>query len=153
MTWPAGRVDSAFEGGVSCCDRVMKGPGMTTISIRSIHAVPLLGESPKGGWSAEIKQEDSIHALIAVHTDAGIIGHGSVFTDGRLVQAGLPVLEALFRGENALRPERGTEKLHHNTVWRGRGGTLPPITSGVDIPPSATPGQGTSHRVGSLHAA
>ena len=65
---------------------------MTTIKIRAIHAVPLLGESPKGGWSAEIKQEDSIHALIAVHTDAGIVGHGSVFTDGRLVQAGLQVL-------------------------------------------------------------
>ena len=46
----------------------------------------MLGESPKGGWSAEIRPEDSIHALIAVHTDAGITGHGSVFTDGRLVQ-------------------------------------------------------------------
>ena len=77
---------------------------MTSVRIRAIDAVPLLGESPKGGWSAEIKQEDSIHALIAVHTDAGIIGHGSVFTDGRLVQAGLQVLEPLFRGENALEP-------------------------------------------------
>ena len=87
---------------------------MTTVKIRAIHAVPLLGESPKGGWSAEIKQEDSIHALIAVHTDAGIVGHGSVFTDGRLVQAGLQVLEPLFRGENALEPERVSEKLHQN---------------------------------------
>src|SRR5581483_7138411 len=101
--------------------------------IRAIHAVPLLGESPKGGWSAEIKQEDSIHALIAVHTDAGIIGHGSVFTDGRLVQAGLQVLEPLYRGENALEPERVTEKLHQNTFWMGRGGTLTHAISGIDI--------------------
>ncbi len=41
------------------------------ISIRSIVAAPLLGESPKGGWSTEIKPEDSVHTLIAVHTDAG----------------------------------------------------------------------------------
>src|SRR5258708_37764290 len=101
-------------------------PPMSTSSpvrIVSIAAVPLLGESPKGGWSAEIKREDSIHALIAVHTDAGIVGHGSVFTDGRLVEAGIAVLEPLFRGENALEPERITDKLHQHTFWRGRGGT------------------------------
>ena len=62
-------------------------PTSAPVRIVSIAAVPLLGESPKGGWSAEIKREDSIHALIAVHTDAGVIGHGSVFTDGRLVAA------------------------------------------------------------------
>lgn len=75
------------------------------IRIRAIVAVPLFGDSPKGGWSAEIKPEDSIHALVAVHTDAGITGYGSVFTDGRLVQAALQVLEPLFLGENALEPE------------------------------------------------
>ena len=66
------------------------------ISITSIEAAPLFGESPKGGWSAEIRPEDSIHALIAVHTDAGITGHGSVFTDGRLVQAGLGAAAAVL---------------------------------------------------------
>src|ERR1700736_6169512 len=103
------------------------------VRIVSIAAVPLLGESPKGGWSTEIKREDSIHALIAVHTDAGVIGHGSVFTDGRLVEAGLAVLEPLFRGENALEPERVTEKLHQNSFWMGRGGTLTHTISGIDI--------------------
>jgi L-alanine-DL-glutamate epimerase-like enolase superfamily enzyme len=106
---------------------------MEAVKIRSIVAVPLLGESPKGGWSAEIRPEDSIHALIAVHTDAGITGYGSVFTDGRLVEAGLKVLEPLFRGENALEPERVTEKLHQNTFWMGRGGTLTHTISGIDI--------------------
>ena len=103
------------------------------VRIVSIAAVPLLGESPKGGWSTEIKREDSIHALIAVHTDAGITGYGSVFTDGRLVQAGLQVLEPLYAGENALEPERVTEKLHQNTFWMGRGGTLTHTISGIDI--------------------
>ena len=32
------------------------------VGIRSIAAIPLMGESPKGGWSAEIKPDDSIHA-------------------------------------------------------------------------------------------
>ena len=106
---------------------------LSSVKIRAIVAVPLLGESPKGGWSAEIRPEDSIHALVAVHTDAGITGFGSAYTDGRLVQAGLKVLEPLFLGENALEPERVTEKLHQNTFWMGRGGTLTHTISGIDI--------------------
>ena len=66
--------------------------GVGAAKIRSIVSVPLVGESPKGGWSAEIRPEDSIHSLIAVHTDAGITGHGSVFTNGGLVAAALKVL-------------------------------------------------------------
>ena len=107
--------------------------GVPAVKIRWIAAAPLFGESPKGGWSAEIRPGDSIHALIAVHTDAGITGYGSVFTDGRLVQAGLKVLEPLYAGENALEPERVTEKLHQNTFWMGRGGTLTHTISGIDI--------------------
>jgi L-alanine-DL-glutamate epimerase-like enolase superfamily enzyme len=103
------------------------------VRIREIVAVPLMGESPKGGWSAEIKPEDSIHALIAVHTDAGVTGYGSVFTDGRLAHAAVQVLEPLWRGENALEPERVTERLHQNTFWMGRGGTLTHAISGIDI--------------------
>ena len=97
---------------------------LAPLRIRAITSVPLVGESPKGGWSAEIKPEDSVHALVAVHTDAGISGFGSVFTDGRLVQAALKVLEPLYLGENALEPERVSEKLHQNSFWMGRGGSL-----------------------------
>ena len=103
------------------------------VRIVRVAAAPLFGESPKGGWSNEIRPEDSIHALIAIHTDAGITGYGSVFTDGRLAQAGLKVLEPLLIGENALEPERVTEKLHQNTFWMGRGGTLTHTISGIDI--------------------
>lgn len=103
------------------------------VTIRSIAVAPLFGESPKGGWSAEIKPEDSVHALIAVHTEEGITGHGSVFTDGRLVQAAVDVLEPLWRGENALEPERVSEKLHQNSFWMGRGGSLTHAISGIDI--------------------
>jgi D-galactarolactone cycloisomerase len=102
-------------------------------SIRSIVAAPLLGESPKGGWSNEIKPEDSVHALIAVLTHGGLTGYGSVFTSGGLVEAALEVLEPLYAGENALEPERVSEKLHQNTFWMGRGGTLTHTISGIDI--------------------
>ena len=103
------------------------------ISIQSIVAAPLMGESPKGGWSAEIKPDDSVHTLIAVHTDAQITGYGSVFTNGRLVEAALAILQPLFVGENALEPERVSEKLHQNTFWMGRGGTLTHTISGIDM--------------------
>jgi D-galactarolactone cycloisomerase len=103
------------------------------LSIRSIAAAPLRGESPKGGWSAEIKPDDSVHTLIAVHTESGITGYGSVFTNGSLVEAALRVLEPLYVGENALEPERVSEKLHQHTFWMGRGGTLTHTISGIDI--------------------
>jgi L-alanine-DL-glutamate epimerase-like enolase superfamily enzyme len=107
--------------------------GKAELRIRAIRSVPLLGESPKGGWSAEIRPEDSVHSLIAVHTDGGVTGHGSVFTNGGLVEAALKVLEPLYRDENALEPERVSEKLHQNTFWMGRGGTLTHAISGIDI--------------------
>jgi D-galactarolactone cycloisomerase len=123
---------------------------LSPIKIRSIAAAPLLGESPKGGWSQEIRPEDSIHAIIAVQTDAGITGYGSSFTDGRLVQAGLQVLEPLYAGENALEPERVTEKLHQNTFWMGRGGTLTHTISGIDIALWDILGKATGVPVGRL---
>lgn len=118
--------------------------------ITRIEAAPLFGESPKGGWSAEIRPEDSIHALIAVHTDQRITGYGSVFTDGRLVQAGLKVLEPLFLGADALSPDFVSEKLHQNTFWMGRGGTLTHTISGIDIALWDILGQATGLSVGRL---
>ena len=123
---------------------------LAPIRIRRIEAAPLFGQSPKGGWSAEIKPEDSIHAIVAVHTDAGITGYGSVFTDGRLVQAGLKVLEPLYAGESALEPERVSEKLHQNTFWMGRGGTLTHVISGIDIALWDVLGKATGMPVGRL---
>ncbi|MGV3651846.1 MAG: mandelate racemase/muconate lactonizing enzyme family protein [Devosia sp.] len=120
------------------------------IRIEKIVAAPLFGESPKGGWSNEIRAEDSIHALIAVHTDAGIIGYGSCFTDGRLVEAGVKVLEPFFLGENALEPERVSEKMHQNTFWMGRGGTLTHTISGIDIALWDILGKATGLSIGRL---
>ncbi len=125
-------------------------PRLQPVKIRAITSAALTGESPKGGWSTEIKPEDSVHALVAVHTDAGITGYGSVFTDGRLVQAALKVLESLFLGENALEPERVSEKLHQNSFWMGRGGSLTHAISGIDIALWDILGKATGLPVGRL---
>jgi len=50
-----------------------------------------------------------------------------------LVKAAIGVLEPLLLGENALEPERVSEKLHQNTFWLGRGGTITHTISGIDI--------------------
>ena len=123
---------------------------MRSVKITSVAVAPLFGASPKGGWSSEIKPEDSVHALVAVHTDAGVTGHGSVFTDGRLVQAAMEVLRPLWEGENALEPERVSEKLHQNSFWMGRGGTLTHAISGIDIALWDVLGKVTNQPVGRL---
>src|SRR5579864_9028540 len=103
------------------------------MKIREIRCAGLRGATPEGGWSNELRPEDCVHTLVAVHTDEGLTGLGSVFTNDALVRAALAVLEPLFRGENALEPERVSEKLHQHTFWLGRGGTITHTISGIDI--------------------
>lgn len=103
------------------------------MKIREIRCAGLRGATPEGGWSNELQPEDCVHTLIVVHTDEGLSGLGSVFTNDGLVHAALKVLEPLFAGENALEPERVSEKLHQHTFWLGRGGTISHTISGIDI--------------------
>ncbi len=102
------------------------------MKISSVDSLGLFGKSPKGGWSNEIEPDDSIHALVIIKTDDGRMGVGSVFTDARLVEAALAVLRPLLIGES-IEPMRVTEKLHQNTFWMGRGGSLTHAISGIDI--------------------
>jgi L-alanine-DL-glutamate epimerase-like enolase superfamily enzyme len=120
------------------------------MKIREIRAGGLAGATPEGGWSAELETEDSVHTLIAVHTDEGLTGIGSAFTNVGLVRAALAVLEPLWRDENALEPERVSEKLHQHTFWLGRGGSLTHTISGVDIALWDILGQATGQPVGRL---
>jgi D-galactarolactone cycloisomerase len=113
------------------------------LPITAIRAVALSGRAGNDGWSSH-------HALIAVHTDGGLVGHGSAYTVGELAQAALKVLEPLFLGENALEPQRVSEKLHQNTFWMGRGGTLTHAISGIDIALWDILGKATGMPVGRL---
>ncbi|MCR8725382.1 mandelate racemase/muconate lactonizing enzyme family protein [Frigidibacter sp. ROC022] len=106
---------------------------MSSLTIEDVVCVPLVGESPKGGWSNEIQPDDSIHALIAVHTAGGASGYGSCFTDGYLAKEAVRQLRPLLIGENAAEVGRLTETLHQNSFWMGRGGTLTHAISGINI--------------------
>ena len=118
--------------------------------IRDIRAVGLRGQTPEGGWSDEIEQDDCIHTLIAVITDAGLTGFGSAYTSDQLVKGALSVLKPLYLGENALEPERVSEKLHQATFWMGRGGSITHTISGIDIALWDILGKATGQPVGRL---
>ncbi len=103
------------------------------MKIREIRCAGLRGATPEGGWSNELRPEDCVHTLVTVHTDEGLVGLGSVFTNDALVQAALQVLQPLYVGESALEPERVSEKLHQHMFWLGRGGSITHAISGIDI--------------------
>jgi D-galactarolactone cycloisomerase len=103
------------------------------MKIREIRSAGLRGGTPPGGWTEELRPDHCVHTLIAVVTDDGTVGLGSCFTNDALVRAALGVLEPLYRGENPLEPERVSEKLHQNTFWLGRGGSITHAISGIDI--------------------
>ncbi len=120
------------------------------MKIREIRAAGLYGVTPEGGWSNEIREEDCVHTLIAVVTDEELVGYGSVFTSEDLVRGALKVLEPLYRNENALEPERVSEKLHQHTFWQGRGGAITHTISGIDIALWDLLGKATQQPVGRL---
>ena len=120
------------------------------MKIREVRAFGLRGRTPEGGWSNELQPDDCVHTLIAVLTDTGEIGWGSVFTSEELVRGALSVLRPLFQGENALEPERVSEKLHQHTFWQGRGGSITHAISGIDIALWDLLGKATGQPVGRL---
>src|SRR5882672_5965129 len=120
------------------------------MKIHSIRCAGLRGATPEGGWSNELKPDDCVHTLVAVRTDEGLTGVGSVFTSDHLVRGALKLLEPLLIGEHALEPERVTEKLHQHTFWQGRGGSVTHAISGIDIALWDLLGQATGQPVGRL---
>jgi D-galactarolactone cycloisomerase len=120
------------------------------MKITEVRSAGLRHATPAGGWANEIRPEDCIHTLIAVFTDEGVTGWGSSFTNDSLVRAALNVMEPLYLGENPLEPERVSEKLHANTFWMGRGGSITHTISGLDIAMWDILGKVTSQPVGRL---
>ena len=120
------------------------------MKITDIRCAGLRGATPEGGWSNELRPEDCVHTLIAVHTECGLIGLGSVFTNDDLVRASLALLEPLVIGESALEPERVSEKLHQHMFWLGRGGSITHTISGIDIALWDLLGKATGQSVGRL---
>jgi len=68
--------------------------------IREIRAAGLRGPVPKSGKGSRSRQERCIYTLIAVITDEGLTGLGSIYTNDDLVKSALAVLAPVGRSGN-----------------------------------------------------
>jgi L-alanine-DL-glutamate epimerase-like enolase superfamily enzyme len=109
---------------------ILKGQLMKITAIRPI---PLRGWTDETGWDFKLDPGENQHTLIEIETEGGLTGTGSVYTTQALVEASLRLLGPFVIGENALEPERVSEKLHQMTFWNGRGGAVTHTISGIDI--------------------
>ncbi len=103
------------------------------MKITALRTTPLMGWTDDTGWDFKFDPAENLHTLVEVETDEGIRGVGSVYTSLALVDASLRLLNPFLIGENALEPERVSEKLHQMTFWNGRGGAVTHTISGIDI--------------------
>ena len=56
------------------------------MKIVEVRSAGLRHGTPEGGWANEIQPDDCVHTLIAVFTDEGVTGWGSVFANDQLVR-------------------------------------------------------------------
>ena len=120
------------------------------MKITDIRTIPLFGETPQSGWTAETPPSENLHTLVEVQTDEGLTGYGSSYTSRSLVDGSIDLLRPHLIGETALEPERVSEKLHQMTFWQGRGGSVTHAISGIDIALWDILGQACGQPVGRL---
>ncbi|EFE71766.1 mandelate racemase/muconate lactonizing enzyme [Streptomyces viridosporus ATCC 14672] len=120
------------------------------MKITRIETCGLRGATPEGGWSNELRPDDVVHTLVAVHTDEGVTGVGSAFTTEDLVRGAVDLLLPHLVGQDPVEVERITETLHQTAFWMGRGGSLTHATSAIDIALWDIAGQALGQPVGRL---
>ncbi|QKW53760.1 mandelate racemase/muconate lactonizing enzyme family protein [Streptomyces buecherae] len=118
--------------------------------ITRVETCGLRGATPEGGWSNELRPDDVVHTLVAVHTDTGVTGVGSAFTTEDLVRGAIDLLLPHLVGQDPIEVERITETLHQTAFWMGRGGSLTHATSAIDIALWDIAGQALGQPVGRL---
>ncbi len=102
------------------------------IRIASIRAIPLYGKAYED-WPSRFSELEQTRTLVEVTTDAGLTSLGSVYTSAPLVAASLELLRPLYEGASAIDPAATSERLHQNTFWQGRGGSVTHAISGIDM--------------------
>ncbi len=103
------------------------------MKIVEVEVIPLVGGTVDGGWPQGHEPQENLHTLISVKSDGGLVGWGSCFTSGKLVDGAVELLWPLLKNESAVEPERVTEKLRQSSFWQGRGGSVEHAISGLDL--------------------
>jgi D-galactarolactone cycloisomerase len=110
----------------------IQGISPRSVRIASIRAIPLYGKAYED-WPSRFSELEQTRTLVEVTTDAGLTSLGSVYTSAPLVAAALELLRPLYEGASAIDPAATTERLHQNTFWQGRGGSVTHAISGIDM--------------------
>ncbi|MBI2826598.1 MAG: mandelate racemase/muconate lactonizing enzyme family protein [Planctomycetia bacterium] len=103
------------------------------MKIAEVVTIPLCGATHDHGWPGGTDPLVQYNTLLEVRTDEGPAGLGSCYTTRALVEGSLDLLRPHLLGENALEPERVSEKLRQSMFWLGRGGSVEHTISGLDI--------------------
>jgi L-alanine-DL-glutamate epimerase-like enolase superfamily enzyme len=101
--------------------------------IVELELTALTGATVDGGWPQDLEAEENLHTLVRVKSEDGLVGMGSCFTSGKLVEGSLELLWPSLKGQSAVEPERVTDTLRESTFWQGRGGAVEHAISGIDI--------------------
>src|SRR5262249_17120292 len=105
------------------------------MKITDVKSIPLLGATLDTGWPGGTDPNEQMNTLIEIHSDDGLTGIGSCFTNRVFVEASLTHLTPMLVGETVFEAERVSEKLRQLTFWYGRGGAAEHTISGLDIAP------------------
>lgn len=103
------------------------------MKITDVKTIPLLGATHDTGWPGGTDPNEQMNTLVEIHTDEGLTGIGSCFTNRVFVEASLTHLQPMLVGETVFEAERVSEKLRQLTFWYGRGGAVEHTISGIDI--------------------
>jgi D-galactarolactone cycloisomerase len=115
-----------------------------------VRTIPLVGKTPDGGWAQGFDPDENLHTLVEISAEDSVVGWGSCYTSKALVDGSIQLLRPHLIGENALEPERVSEKLLQMTFWQGRGGAVAHAVSGIDVALWDILGQVTGQPVGRL---
>lgn len=101
--------------------------------IAELELIPLTGGTVDGGWIQDLAAEENLHTLVQVTSEDGLVGMGSCFTSGKLVEGAVELLWPMLKEQSAVEPERVSDTLRESTFWQGRGGAVEHAISGIDI--------------------
>jgi D-galactarolactone cycloisomerase len=77
--------------------------------------------------------DKNFHVFVELHTDAGVRGWGTAYSQKDQVLGALIWLKRFVLGESPLEIERITEKLHQVSFWMGRGGAMTHAVSAINL--------------------